>query len=327
MKSRRVLQIFVAVLSIILLVCLAAVAAVLYLANYLSFLPQQLVEFGDTFRTGLKTVSDKLEFYDWSTPVIFFGVPGFTLLLAVILILTKSKNGKNAKNVAGCIFALIGVAALTACSFVYAKDLYATNALLIAYCVNGGVLALFVLFIGLALGVKPKKVVATEAVETQQMLDDTEPHEEETEITANQEVETTDDRDGLHESEPEQEVEEEVTEYATEKVEEVESDVDGNREQEMADEIERLQEELKRLQSEKEKQQLVYEDEPITPATQYVPHPDVTIHDIVQKTYGKQSGELNATTLAKINKVRALYEAKAISEQEYIKLINKYLGF
>ena len=64
-----------------------------------------------------------------------------------------------------------------------------------------------------------------------------------------------------------------------------------------------------------------------TPATQYVPHLGVTIQEVVERTYGKEGVELSATTLQKINKVRALYEANAISEQEYIKLINKYLGF
>lgn len=302
MKSRRVLQIFVAVLSIILLVCLAAVAAVLYLGNLLSFLPQQLVEFGDTFKAGLKTVSDVWKWLDWSTPALFFGVPGGALLLAVILILTKNK-GKDAKNVAGCIFALIGVVALAAFSFIYAKTLYAESALLIAYCVNGGVLALFVIFVGCALGVKAK----SKDFEEIEIADDGEPQSEET-VATQEEAVATEEREELAESEveaaetPEQDTEQE----ANETVEETEAEQEGNGQVQQEDEED------------------VFED---TPATQYVPNLGVTIHDIVAKTYGKENSELTSTTLAKIKKVRALYEAKAISEQEYIKLINKYLGF
>lgn len=330
MKSRRGLQISVAVLSLILLVCLAALAAVSYLNSYLSFLPKQIAEFGNTLKDGLQTVSDVWEWLDWSTPALFFGVPSGTLLLAVILILIKNKDGKDAKNVAGCIFALIGVAALVVFSFIYAKNLYAESALMIAYCVNGGVLALFVLFVALALGVKPKKVAAAQATEPEQTTDE-QPAEQESR-ESEQEVTSQD--------EPEQEIEQEV-----------EPQVESNREQEMADEIARLQEELKRLQAESEQQALeqqlareqqqkqAQEQEPKqqeqpdeeteeeTPATQYVPHPDVTIHDIVMRTYGRHGSELSYTTLAKIKKVRELYEAKAITEQEYIKLINKYLGF
>lgn len=298
MKARRGLQIFVAVLSIILLVCLGLLAVVTYLNNYLTFLPGQLVEFGDTFKAGLKAISDKeiLGWYDEAVPAVFFGGSGLMLLLAIILILTKNKNGKDGKNIAGCIFALLGVVLPVACSIVFAKDLYAESALLIAYCVSGGVLALFVLFIGLALGVKPKKVAATEAIVDEQPAD-------QVEQAVEQQVEPTV-HDEPHEVEKDEPVQEEIVQDEPERDEPV-------------------QEESEIVQPEREVEYKREQDV----ATEYVPYPDVTTRDIVQKSYGKQGDELNSTTLAKINKVRALYEAKVITELEYIKLINKYLGF
>ena len=309
MKSRRVLQIIVAVLSIALLACLAALAAALYLADLIPSMPQGILDFGNTFKTGMKEVSDKFFLYDQAVPVLLFSVPGALLLVATILLLVK--KGKEAKNVVGCIFALLGALTLTAFLMVFAKELFAEGLLLAAFCASGGLLALFILFVGLALGVRTKQVAATEVAETEQTDEQTE------QATADeQEASETADEEAEQEEAYDEELEDEEQEIATE------------------DELKKLEEELAALEKQLAELEINTEAKPIeeepeqeTPATQYVPHLGVTIHDVVAKTYGKEGDELTPTTLAKIKKVRELYDAKAISEQEYIKLINKYLGF
>ena len=58
----------------------------------------------------------------------------------------------------------------------------------------------------------------------------------------------------------------------------------------------------------------------------YVPETNVTVHNVVENTYGNNSEELTADVLEKINKVRALYDMGAITKEEYIKIVNVYLN-
>ena len=280
MKSRRVLQIFVAVLSIVLLACLALLAALLYLGDLIDVIPQQLLDFGDTFKAGMKAVSDKFFLYDEAVPVLVFSVPSVLLLIATILLLVK--KGKETKNIVGCIFALLGALTLTAFLMVFAKNLFAESLLIAAFSASGGVLALFVIFVGCALGVRPKRIT--------------------------------------------------VTTYATEQTETVEeTETQQTSETETASEAEQTEEKEQAVDTLVEEEQQPVEEatesEDDTPATQYVPNLGVTIHDVVEKTYGKEGDTLTKNTIEKINKVRALYDAKAITEEEYIKLMRKYLGF
>ena len=306
MKSRRVLQIIVAVLSIATLVCLALTAALLLVAEHIDVMPQQLVDFATTFKSGLKSIADKFYLYDSVVPAVALGAPALLLLIAVILLLTKS-NGKEAKNVVGCIFALVGALVLTVFLMVFAKHLFDEALLIAAFGASGGLLALFIVFVGCALGVRPKRIRITDVGE---------------------ETETTEDAEDASQLEPAEE-KEEVPQAAEE---EFEFEEDDEVEEESVT-LEQINEQLAVLDKifeqpkvTEEKHETVEQTED-TPATQYVPHLNVSIHDVVERTYGKDGNELSSTTLQKINKVRALYEANAITEQEYIKLINKYLGF
>ena len=326
MKSRRVLQVFVGVLSIILLVCLALVAAVIYLHSYLTFIPKQIADIGDTFQTGLNAVFKVINLQGGAVPAVFFGAPSLLLLLAIILILTKNK-GKDGKNIAGCIFALLGVAALTIFMLLFEKVLFATSIQLIACSVIAGVLALFLLFIGLALGIKPKKQPAPEvaasdepSAEVAASTTETEPVVvvDETPETEETPEEPTAESTPLVEEEPEADTTPEVEEEPEVK----------------ADEPEATPEEVEEVKTKVVIEEKVNEakaddtpEDDDTPATQYVPHESVTIREVVDKTYGKEDDSLSSSTLQKLSKVRALYEAKVITEQEYIKLIHKYLGF
>ena len=285
MKTRRVLQIIVAVLSITVLACMAISAALLLIAEHLDFMPQEVVDFSNTIQNGLISIADEYTLYDAVVPAVAFGAPALLLLIAAILLLVKN-NGKEAQNVVGCIFAFVGTLILTVFLMVSAKVLFDESFLIVAYCVSGGLLAVFVTLVACALFVRDRKqaVAATEVTEDTETVEQTETEVTETIQEVSFELEPT----------------EEESETENEPVESVEQ-------QEVAEQPETPA-------------------EPDTTATQYVPHPDVTIHDIVEKTYGKDDETLSATTLAKINKVRALYEANAISKQEYLKLVNKYLG-
>ena len=299
MKSRRVLQIIVAVLSIATLAGILLFAALMVVAEHIDVIPQQVVDFAQTFNRGLKSVADKYYLYDSVVPSVAVGAPALAFLLAIVLLLTKD-TGKEAKNIVGCAFALVGAAILTVFVCVFAKHLFVEELLVAAFCSSCGLLAVFVVFVGCALGIKPKRIRITEFAD-EAAADEAAAGETVTETQeADQEAETS---------------EEAVAEESDEACEQ-EEELQFEEDLEAADE--------QHEQAEQEQRKELDDD---TPATQYVPHLGVTIQDVVDRTYGKDSDALNKATIAKINKVRTLYEAKAISEDEYIKLIRKYLGF
>ena len=290
MKSRRVLQVIVAVLSLVVLVCLLLSATLVVVANKIDVIPQLVRDWTTSFKSGLNRVADYFAAPSVVVPAVAFGAPALLLLLAIIMILAKN-NGKDAKNNVGCVFSLIGVAIMSLFVIVFADKLFEASFLYPVYGASGGLLALFVLFVGLALGVNRKKKAVAEAPAetTVEAPAAVEP------IIAAEEVkpsvvveETTEEGEDVEELNSELVIEEKVREATEEETES--ADVE-------------------------------------TPATEYVPNEEISIRNVVEETYGKNGDSLSATTLQKINKVRALYEAKVLSEDEYIKLINKYLGF
>ncbi|MCH5159682.1 MAG: hypothetical protein J1F66_02400 [Clostridiales bacterium] len=303
MKSRRVLQVIVAVLSLAVLVCMLLSAAFILAANHVDFLPNEVRDLTENFTSGLNAISNSYGLESVVVPGVAFGLPALLLLLALILILAKNR-GKDGKNIVGCIFSLIGVLILTAFLILFAEDLFAQSYLYPVWGASGGSLALFVIFVGCALGVRPKKAPIAEFDETPE----------------NHAV-----------------VEETAEEVAIESIEEITAVSEEEREEIEPTEHEEVDEDIKELNSELTIAERVREmavetakvsdTDESTPATKYVPHESVTIRDVVEETYGKEGDSLSSATLQRINKVRALYEAKVITEQEYIKLINKYLGF
>lgn len=68
-----------------------------------------------------------------------------------------------------------------------------------------------------------------------------------------------------------------------------------------------------------------------TPATnaqpaEYVPDDTKTVRDIVDRTYGAPLENISAKNLEKIQTLRSLLDANAITKDEYIALVNSYLG-
>ena len=177
MKTRRALHIIVGILSLLVLICLLGAAACAGLA-LLS--PTKFEFFNKIYQkltAGVKIVAQKVHIANMTflVPTIGVGLPALLMLIAVCLLFSRNK-GKMGKYNAGSILALIGIAILTISVAVFASDLVSKfNAVSIATMslewfvrlVAGGLLALFVLFIGLALGLKVKKTEpSTEMEET-----------------------------------------------------------------------------------------------------------------------------------------------------------------
>ena len=310
MKTRRALQIIVGILSLLMVACLLAATAGF---EFLLFAREEALPIGTEIASainrglnyvavGILGLSQELTVL---VPALMFGLPCLLFFIAAVLLFVH-KTPKQAKYIAGNILALIAVTIFTVSSFAFASDILGGNPALdnqseivqkmlasstAVRIALGCLLALFVWFIGLALGLKPKKeaVVADETVST------------ESETAAITEEQETAEIAATAEESAETEVAPEVAETEVTEQEEV------------ASETEPVVESATTPLSE-------------TPATEYVPQTDVTVNDIVESTYGADNEDLSPEAVAKINKLRMLLSTNAITEQEYIKLVNIYLG-
>lgn len=298
MKTRRALQIIVGILSLIVATCILVVAAATTLFLYFN-LSEVGTEISGAIYQGLSSIA--ISFFGLSeelamlVPALFYGLP-FALLLLAAILLFLHKTPKQAKYVASSVLALIGVTVLSVFTIWFAPTILGGNpyadsrsdivqqmvdsADYVRYAM-GGLLGVFVIFIGSALGVKPKQA-ATETTDDVATVEGTV-----TETAETQAVVEDSEQPVVNEQTSEQEVVQIVEPITHTEV------------TPLADE---------------------------TPATEYVPDTDVSVKTIVQNTYGTEKEELSADAVAKINKLRLLYEANAITQEEYLKLVNIYLG-
>ncbi|MCH5152078.1 MAG: hypothetical protein J1F65_05430 [Clostridiales bacterium] len=307
MKTRRALQIIVGVLSLLLVACLIVAALAIV---FLLYARDGAFETGSAvasaFYQGQNIVAEKLgltEDLSFVVSLLAYGLPCLLFFLAAVLLFVH-KTPKQAKYVAGSALALIAVTILTVYTIVCAPQLvygqdweshaeFSWTALdTIVRFASAGLLGIFVIFAGSALGVKPKreKVAASD----ESVASEAEPSTEQ-EIEQSQPEEVSADEA------------EEQTEAVEPTIEEPLITTDVEEPQEAPVEVEEAQ-----------------IDE--TPATEYVPQTDVTVNDVVANTYGAQNEELSPEAVAKINKLRLLLATNAITEQEYVKLVNIYLG-
>ncbi|MCH5153202.1 MAG: hypothetical protein J1F68_04515 [Clostridiales bacterium] len=272
MKTRRALQIIVGVLSLLTVLCLLAAAVFVALVVLFPDMSQFASEIYEMFKVGFDVIANYIGLASVSflVPLLAYCLPGALLLLAGVLMLLPNK-GKQGKYVAANILALVGIAIIAIFTIVFAADLVSrtngdnhvwfvstfswTSADTIVRLIFAGLLALFVIFVGAALGVKPKKEVTSEA------------HEEEAHA-----VTTAEERKSAYETVAPASVKQASVGSKT---------------------------------------------------TEYVPSA-MSVNDVTKGTYG--NGEhLSATAIDKINKAHMLYEMGAITEEEYIKLVNVYL--
>lgn len=185
MKTRRALQIIVGVLSLLVVLCLVVAGAfVAFVALFPNTSPIA-TELYEMFVVSFDVIAGYMGLTGMSylVPLLFYAFPAVLLLIAGILTLLRDK-GKPCKYLVANVFALIGATVVTVFTMLFAGDLVSrvngdnhvwfvgefswTSMDMIVRYVCAGVLVLFALFVGLALGVKPKKVeTATEEVETE----------------------------------------------------------------------------------------------------------------------------------------------------------------
>ena len=176
MKTRRALQIIVGVLSLLVVACLLAAGICVALVLLFPDFAASISGIYDKLSAGFETVANTigLSSMAYLVPVLAGGLPCALLLLGAVLLFLPEK-GKQGKNVAGIVLSLIGIAILTVFTLVFATDLVAAfdavsfGPLSFAWLVRivaGGLLAVFIIFIGSALGVKVQdEVAATEQEE------------------------------------------------------------------------------------------------------------------------------------------------------------------
>ena len=272
MKTRRALQMIVGVLSLLVVLCLVAAAIGVALVVLFPNMSSIATELYEMFTNSFKVIANYMGLAGLSflVPVMFYVLPCVLLLVAGILMFLRDK-GKQGKYVAGNVLALVGIAIITIFTILFAADLVSrvngdthvwlvgkfswTSMEMIARFICVGVLAVFVLFVGLALGLKPKKV----ETETTQETEQTETNEEAPPLPYETVAPTS---------------EQQVTDNES--------------------------------------------------TTEYVPS-DTTVSDVTKGAYGTRDVQLSPTAIGKIKKARTLYEMGALTNEEYIKLVNVYL--
>lgn len=154
MKARRSMQIAVGVVALV--AALAVVVITLLFAATLLF--PNLFETANftsgVFIDGFKTTADSLNMANiyYLLPILAYGLPALLLIIGALLLFSQYK-GKQGKYIGGNVVVLVGMTILCAYSIIFAKDLLGANALILQ-CSAAGLLALTVLFVGLALGLK-----------------------------------------------------------------------------------------------------------------------------------------------------------------------------
>lgn len=175
MKSRRALQIIVGVLSALSLLAILGVAACIGLAVLFPNNMPLLQQGYSTFKNGIVWAARFFSIGDLAflLPLFAYVLPAELFLITTILLFLRDNNGKQNKYVAGSILALIGIAISAIFTLLFASDIvvnvtkhvwyhapidWSAPDMIVRY-VTVGSLALFIIFIGAALGVKPKKQV------------------------------------------------------------------------------------------------------------------------------------------------------------------------
>ena len=278
MKTRRALQIIVGVLSLLVVLCLLAAAVFVAIVTLFPDMSTVATELYQMFSKSFDVIANYIGLKGLAVlvPLLAYVLPGVLLLVAGVLMMLRDK-GKQGKYVAANVLALIGSVIITVFTILFAADLVSrvngdvhvwtvdtfsfTSMDTIVRIICAGVLALFVIFVGCALGIKPKKV-ATEEVATQEVA--TEEQSEET-------------------------VAKEETHSPYETV------APG----------------------------IVSQPTAGKDATEYVPN-DASVEDVTNGVYSKRE-QLSTAAMEKIIKVRQLYEMGAVTEEEYVKLVNAYL--
>lgn len=335
MKTRRAFQIIVGVLATLVATELFLVGAFLCVSALpIPFFPEWMQQLFVAFMSTFKVIAAEIGSFvalQYLIPIVMFGLPLILLLLGAILLFLPER-GKQTKNIFGSILSLIGIVGLTVDTFVFVPsiltEIFAVFAdqsplltdvnvvlpLQIAVSIR---LGLFVFFVGCALGIKPKtKSIAEDTT----ALDAT----EETEIT--EETETsdepapwdsanfdelapwdiaTDEEDHHADKGEDTQIEAETVEQST-TVEDTMTDATVEETPVETD----------------EQEPATMEFAEFTP-TQYNVDTDIPANSPAEGSTDEEV--IGEETEKQIAKIRKLYEMRAITLEEYMKLVNSYL--
>ena len=270
MKARRSLQIIVGILSALSLLAILGVALCIGLAVLFPNNMPLLQEGYSTLKNGIVWIARFFTIGDLTflLPLFAYILPAELFLVATILMFLRD-NGKQGKYVAGCILALIGIAISAIFTILFASDLvinvtkhvwyhapldWSAPDMIVRY-VATCMLALNIIFVGAALGVKPKKQAVSESDEEAQPA-----------VTDSQASEND-------------------TTYET-------------------------------VMPEEEAQQTASPEDEIG----YIPAQEHSVSEILNGVYGQQ----NPVDLNKVKKARMLYDMGAITQEEFIKVVDSY---
>ena len=172
MKTRRALQMVVAILAVTVLACLVAAMVFVALVQFFPDLSKTINEVYDVIAKGFSVVANKIGLANvaFLVPLLGCGLPASLLLIASILLFSRNKYKKR-NYITGCVLALIGATVLCVFIIWFAPELLSwdpsisykptiaeemAGAALYVRIAFGVLLALFVVFVGCALGIKPK---------------------------------------------------------------------------------------------------------------------------------------------------------------------------
>lgn len=302
MKARRRLQITLGVLTLITAIVLLAAMLAIGLA---ALFPEaegfaKLRGWVQTPVNGLKSIALTLgapKLY-YLLPVLAYIAPALLMSLGSLLMLLRSK-GKQGKFVTGFVFAAIGMLIANVFSIVFAKELFAGYAIA-AQCGCAALLAVFVLFAGLGLGLKDKSAQTSdsEALPKDQSAEEqTEPAEE---FAAQQE-----------------ENQQQIVQIETMGWENIAEQPQERPEPQPAEVGSEQIETTPLTAAEPAPQQ-----QPQPQADEYVPQ-NLSVKNTVEEVYGKDKSK--QVSDSKLSTLRMLLEMGAISEKEYLSLLDSYL--
>lgn len=287
MKARRSMQIVVGALALTLAALLLLGTLVIGAMAVLPDMFGEKAQIPTQISTALKGIAESLGVAEryYLVAITAYAFPVLLLLLSALLLLLK--RGKQAQYIAGCVLALLGGVIVCGFSAVFAKELAGSNAAALTG-VSVFVLALLVLFAGLALGLKPKKaVMASEDAEQPEA-------EPATEQPAPLETEQPAPEDEQQEAPARPEEQDAEPEPIAEAPEPAEQEEATEEQPDIAEDVQNM----------------------------YVPT-NTSVQDTVEDIYGE--GEAKSVPDSKLATLRMLLEMGAISEEEYTKLLKSYL--
>lgn len=297
MKARRGLQVTVGVLTLIVIVLLALFALTMTVVQKLDNPPAKLVDVVATVQMGLENIAAEIKLSTTIVLLVMLGIPAAFMLLGVILLLAR-KTKVEGVHIAGSVFVLLGLLVMTA-AVVVAADAFAMGDEKLSLIVRLAMLGLFVLLTLL--------IVISLAIKRRPLTD-----EQLSEQLTEEQTQT----------EPvEEHIEEHVEEPVNEPIDESVSEVVEEPVVEPVNEPENRPVEEQEPQAQPQPAP-AQETAPTSPAEQYIPQ-EVSVRQTVEQVYGKPNAESNGSS--KLKKLRMLREMGAISEEEYVRLLESYL--